>query len=91
MKRLFVNNNYKGKGIGKKLVEIIINEGKIKGYEKIRLDTLNNKMETALKIYYKYGFYKTEPYVFNPNEEAIYLEKNYKNKNIKRGKRGSYL
>jgi ribosomal protein S18 acetylase RimI-like enzyme len=74
MKRLFVSNNYKGKGIGKKLVEIIINEGKIKEYEKMRLDTFN-KMETALKIYCKYGFYKIEPYVYNPNEGVIYLEK----------------
>jgi N-acetylglutamate synthase-like GNAT family acetyltransferase len=74
MKRLFVNDNYKGKGIGKKLVEIIINEGKIKDYKKIRLDTINT-METALKIYYKYGFYKIEPYVYNPNEGTVYLEK----------------
>jgi N-acetylglutamate synthase-like GNAT family acetyltransferase len=29
MKRLFVSDNYKGKGIGKKLVEIIIKEAKL--------------------------------------------------------------
>ncbi|MDR1592901.1 MAG: GNAT family N-acetyltransferase, partial [Prevotellaceae bacterium] len=38
MKRLFVNDNYKGRGIGKKLVKKIIEEAKMKSYEKMRLD-----------------------------------------------------
>ena len=74
MKRLFVSDNYKGKGIGKRLVEIIIKEAKIKQYERIRLDTLDT-METALKIYYKNDFYKIEPYYNNPVDGAVYLEK----------------
>jgi N-acetylglutamate synthase-like GNAT family acetyltransferase len=74
MKRLFVNDNYKGKGIGKNLVEKIIEEAKIKNYERMRLDTLST-METALKIYYKNGFYKIEPYYNNPYGGAVYLEK----------------
>ncbi|GHS93623.1 acetyltransferase CD1211 [Bacteroidia bacterium] len=74
MKRLFVNDNYKGKGIGKKLVEIIIKEAKLKNYEKMRLDTLNS-MEDALKIYHKNDFYKIELYYNNPADGVIYLEK----------------
>jgi ribosomal protein S18 acetylase RimI-like enzyme len=74
MKRLFVNDNYKGKGIGKRLVAIIINEAKLRNYEKMRLDTLNT-METALNIYYKNGFYKIEPYYNNPNDGVVYLER----------------
>ena len=74
MKRLFVNENYKGKGIGKKLVELIIEEAKTKNYEKIRLDTLST-MESALKVYYKNGFNKIEPYYNNPGDNVIYLEK----------------
>jgi ribosomal protein S18 acetylase RimI-like enzyme len=74
MKRLFVKENYKGKGIGKKLVEIIINEAKVKGYKKMRLDTLKT-MENAITLYYKTGFYEIAPYVYNPLEGAIYLEK----------------
>jgi ribosomal protein S18 acetylase RimI-like enzyme len=74
MKRLFVNDNYKGKGIGKRLVEIIIEEAKNKNYKKIRLDTLGT-MESALKIYYKNGFNKIEPYYNNPGDNVIYLEK----------------
>ena len=74
MKRLFVNDKNKGKGIGKKLVEIVTEEAKIKKYEKIRLDTINT-MAAALNIYYKNGFYKIEPYYNNPNKGTVYLEK----------------
>jgi ribosomal protein S18 acetylase RimI-like enzyme len=75
MKRLFVTDNYNGKGIGKKLVEKIIEEAKVKNYEKMRLDTLDT-MKTALKIYRKNGFYEIKPYYNNPNTGVIYLEKN---------------
>jgi ribosomal protein S18 acetylase RimI-like enzyme len=74
MKRLFVNDANKGKGIGGKLVEIIIEEAKIKKYEIIRLDTINT-MAAALNIYYKNGFYEIEPYYNNPNKGTVYLEK----------------
>jgi ribosomal protein S18 acetylase RimI-like enzyme len=74
MKRLFVDDKYRGKGTGKKLVEIIIEEAKSKNYEKIQLDTLDT-MKSALGIYYKAGFYEIEPYYNNPNAGVVYLEK----------------
>jgi ribosomal protein S18 acetylase RimI-like enzyme len=74
MKRLFVKDSYKGNGIGKRLVEIIIKEAKLKQYEKMRLDTLD-AMEQALKIYYKNNFYKIEPYYNNPGSGVVYLER----------------
>ena len=74
MKRLFVNKNYKGLGIGKKLVGKIIDDAVIKNYEIMRLDTLNT-MEAALDIYFKNGFYVIEPYYNNPYNNVIYLEK----------------
>ena len=74
MKRLFVKDEYKNKGIGKELVGEIIEEAKIRNYKKIMMDTLNT-MEKALKIYYKYGFYEIKKYYNNPYEGVIYLEK----------------
>jgi ribosomal protein S18 acetylase RimI-like enzyme len=74
MKRLFVKDEYKSMGIGKKLVERIIEESKIKNYKKMRLDTLQT-MEAALNLYYKNGFYEIEGYYHNPNEGVVYLEK----------------
>ena len=74
MKRLFVNDIYKGKGIGKILVDKIIEEAIMKKYKIMRLDTLNT-MEAALNIYYKIGFYEIEPYYNNPHNNIVYLEK----------------
>jgi ribosomal protein S18 acetylase RimI-like enzyme len=74
MKRLYVHDKYKGNGIGKILTEKIIEEAKIKNYEKIRLDTFN-KMEAALEIYYRNGFQKITPYYHNPYEGVVFLEK----------------
>jgi len=74
MKRLFVNDHYKGLGIGRELVEKIIEEAKIKNYKKMRLDTLST-MEAALKMYYNNDFYNIKPYYNNPNTNAQYLEK----------------
>jgi len=74
MKRLFVNDRYKGLGIGRKLVEKIIEEAKTKNYKKMRLDTLST-MESALKMYYKNDFYNIKPYYNNPNANAQYLER----------------
>jgi ribosomal protein S18 acetylase RimI-like enzyme len=74
MKRLFVNDRYRGSGTGKKLVEMIIVEAKLKHYERMRLDTLDT-MEDALNIYRKNGFYEIEPYYNNPADGVVYLEK----------------
>jgi ribosomal protein S18 acetylase RimI-like enzyme len=72
MKRLFVDDKYKGRGIGEDLVEKIIEEAKKNNYERIRLNTLDT-MDVALEVYYKNGFYEIESY--SPNIEVIYLEK----------------
>jgi ribosomal protein S18 acetylase RimI-like enzyme len=74
MKRLFVTDKYKGKSIGKKLVEKIIEEAQIKNYETMRLDTLDT-MTVALEIYRRQGFYEINPYYNNPYTGVIYLEK----------------
>ncbi|MDR1121075.1 MAG: GNAT family N-acetyltransferase [Dysgonamonadaceae bacterium] len=74
MKRLFVNDRYRGNGTAKKLVEMIIEEAKLKHYERMRLDTLDT-MKEALNIYRKNGFYEIESYYNNPADGVIYLEK----------------
>lgn len=74
MKRLFVKDAFKGKGIGKELVRRIIDEGRSKGYRFMRLDTLTS-MKPALALYRSFGFSETEAYVYNPLEGAVYMEK----------------
>jgi ribosomal protein S18 acetylase RimI-like enzyme len=74
MKRLFVNDEYKGRGIGRKLVELVIEEARSRKYRAMRLDSLK-KLEAALRIYYENDFHEIAPYYDNPYDDAIYLEK----------------
>lgn len=74
MKRLFVRENFHGLGLGKMLIEKLIAEAQIIGYEKMRLDTLPDKMPLALKLYKSYGFYEVPPYYNNPHADALFME-----------------
>ena len=74
MKRLYVKDDYKGSGLGKKLIKTIIEEAKKKGYEKMRLDTLP-KMKTAQKLYKEFGFVEVTQYTVNPVDGAVFMEK----------------
>ena len=73
MKRLYLRNEFRGKGIGKALVDKIILISKEYGYEKMRLDTIET-MKEAISIYKKIGFEEIKPYRENPVEGVIYLE-----------------
>jgi len=74
MKRLYVRERYQGRGIGKRLVTLIIGEAARRGYKRMRLDTLA-MMEHARALYARFGFYPIAPYVYNPLPGALYLEK----------------
>jgi ribosomal protein S18 acetylase RimI-like enzyme len=73
MKRLYVHDKYRGLGIGKKLITMVIKEARELHYSYIRLDTLPT-MEKAQKLYITLGFYDIEPYVYNPIEGTRFLE-----------------
>lgn len=73
MKRLYVQQNYRGKNIGKALTERLILEAREMGYCKMRLDTVPS-MQTAQRLYMSLGFYQIESYCENPIEGAIYME-----------------
>lgn len=73
MKRLFVQKNYRGLGIGKKLIVMIIEEARELKYSYIRLDTLPT-MQKAQELYESLEFYDIEPYVYNPIKGTRFLE-----------------
>ncbi|MBN8572069.1 MAG: GNAT family N-acetyltransferase [Ignavibacteria bacterium] len=55
LQRMFLLPESRGKGIGKKLMELCVQAAKDFGYEKIYLETLDN-MSDARKLYLKSGF-----------------------------------
>ena len=74
MKRLFVREEFRGLNLGRKLIERLIKEAKEIGYEKMRLDTLPEKMPRAVKLYESYGFRQIAPYYDNPYGETLFME-----------------
>ncbi len=74
MKRLYVRENFRGLRLGMTLIEKLIGEAKIAGYEKMRLDTLPGKMSDAVKLYKSYGFCEISPYYENPYSETLFME-----------------
>ena len=75
MKRLYVRDAFRGSGLGRKLIERVIEEAKEIGYKKMRLDTLPTQMPQAVKLYESYGFQKIEAYYENPHSETLFMEK----------------
>ncbi len=74
MKRLFLRSTARGKGVGRKLVESIIEEARIIGYERIRLDTMPGRMDTAIALYEAVGFKEIAPYYDTPVGDTKFME-----------------
>lgn len=74
MKRLYIQDDFKGFGLGEKLAQKIMSIAKEKGYKTIKLDTLA-RLAPAVKLYQKLNFKETKPYNFNPENDILYFEK----------------
>jgi ribosomal protein S18 acetylase RimI-like enzyme len=74
MKRLYVRPEFRGRRLGSMLAEHLIADAKAIGYDFMRLDTLRNRMEDAIRLYRSLGFYEIPAYYSNPQPEVCYLE-----------------
>jgi Acetyltransferases len=74
MKRLFVRGNFRRLGLGRKLIDKLIEEARAVGYKKIRLDTLPAKMQKAVELYRSRGFCEIPPYYENPHDGVLFME-----------------
>jgi len=73
VKRLFLRPTYRGQGLGKRLVEVVIERAVALQYEWLYADTLPS-MKEALSLYASVGFERAEAYSNAPTSGAIYLK-----------------
>ncbi len=73
MKRLFVRPEFRKTGVGKKMVEKIIEDAKEIGYSHMLLDTMPILKE-AINLYKGCGFYEIEQYNDSPEGELVYMK-----------------
>lgn len=73
VKRMYVQENARGLGIGKLLITMCINVAKKLNYEMIKLDSADF-MLSAIKLYTDHGFVEIEAYRENTHKGAKYFE-----------------
>lgn len=72
MKRLYVRPRARGAGLGRLLVERVLQEAQQIGYRRICLDTLPSMTEAAA-MYERFGFRDIPPYRYNPVAGTRYM------------------
>ena len=71
-KRLFVRRAFRRFGLGRLLVQRLMDLATQSGYSTMLLDTLDD-MEAARELYASLGFVEIPPYYYNPVPGAHYL------------------
>jgi ribosomal protein S18 acetylase RimI-like enzyme len=72
MKRLYVAQEGRGKGVGRALVRAIIEAARAADYREMRLDTLSS-MHEAQALYRGLGFTEIGPYYDTPIEGTVFM------------------
>jgi ribosomal protein S18 acetylase RimI-like enzyme len=73
MKRLYVQPDHRGRGIGQALGQEILDAARTLGYEVMRLDTVAS-MTAARHLYRSLGFEERSAYYANPLDDVVYIE-----------------
>ena len=73
VKRLYLRPQFRGEGLGRGLLEAVIEHAAAVSYEYLYADALPS-MHHALKLYERFGFERTQAYSNTPTPGAIYLK-----------------
>ncbi|MBV9574178.1 MAG: GNAT family N-acetyltransferase [Acidobacteriales bacterium] len=74
MKRLYVRPAFRGRGVGRALVDQIIRDARNMGYKRMRLDTVEPVMKDAVAMYRRLDFREIPAYRPNPIAGTLYME-----------------
>ena len=78
MKRLYVDPEFRGMGVGRELALAAINAAKAIGYRRLLIDTLPS-MRMAVKLYRELGFTEAPAYYKTPVEGTMFLSLHLEN------------
>ena len=81
VKRMYVRPLFRGRGIGRKLIELLIHEAQLFGYEKLRLDSARFMAE-AHSLYQSVGFVEIEPYEGSEIPQPFQVHWKFMEKNL---------
>jgi putative acetyltransferase len=74
LKRMWFLKEYRGRGLGMRMAQMLLTFAREAGYKKVRLDTGDaTKQPEALRLYERLGFYVIERY--NDGPCTIFMEK----------------
>jgi ribosomal protein S18 acetylase RimI-like enzyme len=72
MKRLFINDAYRGRGLGERLTSVLIGLARTYGFTAMRLE-VGDKQPEALALYHSLGFREIKAYYDAPADLLPYL------------------
>ena len=85
MKRLYVRPQFRGKLIGHALATRIIAEASVLGFQRMRLDTVPGRMDSAIQMYRSLGFREIDSYYATPGAGTLFMELDLANSSSAKG------
>lgn len=71
LKRLWLRFEYHGKGLGYRMIQELFAFARMKGYQRIRLETDYDYQSRAFRLYQRLGFYEIPRYTNHQDEVAM--------------------
>lgn len=74
LRHLYLFKDFRGKGLGEKMLSFALDQAKLFGYTWMYLDSSRERSADAIELYKKFGFEECEPFNSNPDAD-IYMRK----------------